>query len=163
MALLESSVGALNHHSTKRGRTRQLGRTVGRPRRARVVSLHHQTALIHRNTSLLMRFGFTPIRGSNPRASATEQALRRTGEVPAPMSADVGLDGSPHACVPVTGHGDPLNEPQLGILRGRRASGHDRRLPQPRRNPDRRYRVRRVSWPRWTRRPRPHTGFCSWR
>ena len=32
--------------------------------------------------ALLMRFGFTPIRGSNPRASAPEQALCRTGKVP---------------------------------------------------------------------------------
>ena len=36
--------------------------------------------------ALLMRFGFTPIRGSNPRASATEQALCRTGKVPAAVS-----------------------------------------------------------------------------
>src|SRR5215469_945382 len=31
---------------------------------------------------LLMRFGFAPIRGSNPRASAREQALCRIGAVP---------------------------------------------------------------------------------
>jgi hypothetical protein len=35
---------------------------------------------------LLMRFGFAPIRGSNPRASATEQALCRIGKVPGLMS-----------------------------------------------------------------------------
>jgi hypothetical protein len=33
-----------------------------------------------------MRFGFAPIRGSNPRASAREQALRRSGEVPVLIS-----------------------------------------------------------------------------
>src|SRR5258708_10469014 len=33
-----------------------------------------------------MRFGFAPIRGSNPRASALDQALCRPGKVPAPMS-----------------------------------------------------------------------------
>jgi hypothetical protein len=37
--------------------------------------------------ALLMRFGFAPIRGSNPRASAIpEQALRRPGGVPALFS-----------------------------------------------------------------------------
>jgi hypothetical protein len=36
--------------------------------------------------ALLMRFGFAPIRGSNPRASAREQALCRPGKVPVPMS-----------------------------------------------------------------------------
>ena len=35
---------------------------------------------------LLMRFGFAPIRGSNPRASAPDQALRRTGVVPGSLS-----------------------------------------------------------------------------
>src|SRR5260370_55205 len=32
--------------------------------------------------ALLMRFGFAPIRGSNPRASAPAQALCRPGKVP---------------------------------------------------------------------------------
>src|SRR5260370_29240528 len=97
--------------------------------------------------ALLMRFGFAPIRGSNPRASAREQALCRPGKVPVfvsviitaaiwhslgtlsgrsasedaidgrpanagepvhPVLAEAGLDGSAHACVPVTGHAHPL-------------------------------------------------------
>ena len=37
--------------------------------------------------TLLMRFGFTPIRGSNPRASATDQPLRRPCAVAVPCSA----------------------------------------------------------------------------
>ena len=104
-----------------------------------------------------MRFGFAPMRGSNPRASALDQALCRTGKVPAfvsviitapvwhslgtlsdrsasedaidrrpanagepvyPVLAEAGLDGSTYACVPVTGHRDPLKELLLGILRG---------------------------------------------
>src|SRR3974377_719642 len=36
--------------------------------------------------ALLMRLGFTPLRGSNPRSSALDQALCPTGEVPAFVS-----------------------------------------------------------------------------
>jgi hypothetical protein len=54
--------------------------------------------------------------------SASEDAIDRRpandGEPVHPVLAEAGLDGSTHARVPVTGHGDPLNEPLLGIPRG---------------------------------------------
>ena len=42
---------------------------------------------------LPMRFGFAPIRGSNPRASAREQAPCRSGKVPVPMQVIIKAPG----------------------------------------------------------------------
>jgi hypothetical protein len=53
--------------------------------------------------------------------SASEDAIDRrpanAGEPVHPVLAEAGTDGSMHACVPVTGHDDPLDEPLTGILR----------------------------------------------
>jgi hypothetical protein len=45
--------------------------------------------------ALLMRFGLAPIRGSNPRASAIDQALRPAAGVPGVVSGDAAA-GCPH-------------------------------------------------------------------
>ena len=54
--------------------------------------------------------------------SASEDAIDRrpanASEPVHPVLAEAGCDGSAHARVAVTGHGDPLNESLLGILRG---------------------------------------------
>ena len=54
--------------------------------------------------------------------SASEDAIDRrpanAGEPVHPVLAEAGLDGGAYSYVPVTGHGHPLNEPLLGILRG---------------------------------------------
>ena len=64
-------------------------------------------------TALLMRFGSDPIRGSNPRSSAPDQALRESGEVP--VLVFWGRKPEKPAHCP---HGDA----QPALLRGRRGT-----------------------------------------
>ena len=67
--------------------------------------------------------------GGRSARRASEDAVDRrpanAGEPVHPMVAEAGRDSSAHARVPVTGHGDPLNEPLLGILR----RGQSNRVP----------------------------------
>ncbi len=64
---------------------------------------------------LLMRFGFAPIRGSNPRASAADQPLRRAGEVPAVVSVIINTSCWANAGPCLRGGGQMLQIRRLGV------------------------------------------------